>query len=165
MNMYDFHSVVDGIDSMIDIGAGHLGEILSVVTKGQRLMYGRTLAYFVGIDLSRNSLTGEIPTDITSLVALMNLNFSWNQLSGQIPNMIGAMQSLVSLDLSKNRLSGEIPPSISNLTSLAALNLSYNILAGRIPSSRQLDTLNTDNPSLIYIGNSGLCGPPLEKSC
>ena len=75
------------------------------------------------------------------------------------------MQSLASLDLSKNRFSGEIPPSISNLTSLEALNLSYNNLSGRIPSGRQLDTLNIDNPSIMYIGNSGLCGPPLQKNC
>lgn len=165
MDMGDSYIGYAEIDGTIDIGAGHLGEVLLVVTKGQRLIYGRTLAYFVSIDLSRNSLTGEIPIDITSLVVLMNLNLSWNQLSGQIPNMIGAMQSLVSLDLSENKLSGEIPSSISSLTSLAALNLSYNILSGRIPFGRQLDTLNVDNPSLMYIGNSGLCGPPLHKNC
>ncbi|KAM3198150.1 hypothetical protein ACQJBY_073331 [Aegilops geniculata] len=147
------------------IGADSLGQILSVNTKGQQLIYGRTLAYFVGIDLSCNSLTGEIPTDITSLDALMNLNLSSNQLSGQIPNMIGTMKSLESLDLSQNKLSGQIPSSLSNLTSLSYLNLSYNSLSGRIPSGPQLDTLNSDNQSLIYIGNSGLCGPPVHKNC
>ncbi|KAM3253656.1 hypothetical protein ACQJBY_047635 [Aegilops geniculata] len=146
-------------------GPSYLGQILSVVTKGQQLLYGRTLIYFVTIDLSGNSLTGELRTDITSLAALMNLNLSSNKLSGKIPNMIGAMQSLVSLDLSQNKLSGEIPSSLSSLASLAALNLSYNNLCGRIPSSRQLDTLNTDNPSLMYIGNGGLCGSPLHNNC
>ncbi|XP_051228235.1 receptor-like protein EIX1 [Lolium perenne] len=162
MDMYD--GTFGGTDGINNMGAGHLGKIL-VVTKGQWLTYGRTLAYFMSIDLSHNSLTGEIPTDINSLVALMNLNLSWNQLTGQIPSTIGAMQSLVSLDLSENKLSGEIPSSISNLTSLAALNLSYNVLSGRIPSGRQLDTLNVGNPSLMYIGNSGLCGPPLLNNC
>ncbi|KAF7036557.1 hypothetical protein CFC21_047190 [Triticum aestivum] len=75
------------------------------------------------------------------------------------------MQSLVSLDLSQNKLSGEIPSGMSNLTSLSYLNLSYNSLSGRIPSGRQLDTLNSENPSLMYIGNSGLCGPPVHKNC
>ncbi|VAI26666.1 unnamed protein product [Triticum turgidum subsp. durum] len=117
------------------------------------------------IDLSSNSLTGEIPTDITSLAAVMNLNLSSNKLSGQIPNLIGAMKSLVSLDLSENKLSGEIPSSLSGLASLEALNLSYNNLSGRIPSGRQLDTLNSDNPSVMYMGNSGLCGPPLQQNC
>nr|BDI54549.1 LRR receptor-like serine/threonine-protein kinase GSO1 [Triticum aestivum] len=147
------------------IKADRLGQILSVNTKGQQLIYHGTLAYFVSIDLSCNSLTGEIPTDITSLAALMNLNLSSNQLSGQIPNMIGAMQSLVSLDLSQNKLSGEIPSSLSNLTSLSYMDLSYNSLSGRIPSGPQLDILNLDNQSLIYIGNSGLCGPPVHKNC
>ncbi|VAI26664.1 unnamed protein product [Triticum turgidum subsp. durum] len=165
MFMGDTHNGTKENDIIIGTGAGHLGEILSVVTKGQQLIYGRTLAYFVSIDLSGNSLTGEIPTDITSLADLMNLNLSSNKLSGQIPNMIGAMKSLVSLDLSENKLSGEIPSSLSSLTSLAALNLSYNDLSGMIPSGRQLDTLSVDNPSLMYIGNSGLCGPPLLKNC
>ncbi|KAM3253643.1 hypothetical protein ACQJBY_047626 [Aegilops geniculata] len=159
----DMDDGVSGNDTMM--GATHLGEILSVVTKGQQLVYGRTLVYFVSIDLSGNSLTGEIPTDITSLAALMNLNLSSNKLSGQIPNMIGAMQSLVSLDLSGNKLSGEIPTSLSSLALLEALNLSYNNLSGRIPSGRQLDTLNSNNQSIMYIGNSGLCGPPLQNNC
>ncbi|XP_073365924.1 receptor-like protein EIX1 [Aegilops tauschii subsp. strangulata] len=148
-----------------EIVPDRLGQILSVNTKGQQLTYHKTLEYFVSIDLSCNSLTGEIPTYITSLAALMNLNLSSNQLSGQIPSMIGAIQSLVSLDLSRNEISGEIPSSLSNLTSLSYLNLSYNSLSGRIPSGPQLDILNLDNQSLIYIGNSGLCGPPVHKDC
>ena len=43
--------------------------------------------------------------------------------------------------------------------------MSYNNLSGRISSGRQLDTLNADNPSIMYIGNSGLCSPPLHNSC
>ncbi|KAL6658958.1 hypothetical protein ACP70R_002998 [Stipagrostis hirtigluma subsp. patula] len=144
---------------------GQFGQILSITMKGQQLGYGSPLAYFVGIDLSGNSLTGEIPTGITSLDALISLNLSSNHLTGKIPNKIGALQSLESLDLSKNKLFGEIPSSLSNLTSLSYLNLSYNSLSGRIPSGRQLDTLSPNNQSLMYIGNSGLCGPPLQKNC
>ena len=75
------------------------------------------------------------------------------------------MQSLESLDISKNKMFGKIPVSLSDLTILSYLNLSNNNLSGRIPTGRQLDTLSTDNPSLMYIGNSGLCGPPLQKNC
>ncbi|XP_044394852.1 receptor-like protein EIX1 [Triticum aestivum] len=89
MYMDDVH---DSGDNSLEMGVGHLGEILSVVTKGQQLLYGTTLAYFVSIDLSGNSLTGEIPTGVTSLAALMNLNLSSNKLSGPIPDMIGAMR-------------------------------------------------------------------------
>uniref|UniRef100_A0A0E0LGD4 non-specific serine/threonine protein kinase n=1 Tax=Oryza punctata TaxID=4537 RepID=A0A0E0LGD4_ORYPU len=145
--------------------SGQFGEILLIFTKGRQLPYGGGLKYFVGIDLSRNSLTGEIPPDITSLDALINLNLSSNRLSGEIPNKIGALQSLESLDLSKNKLSGGIPSSLSTLAFLSYLNLSYNNLSGRIPSGRQLDTLSANDPSLMYIGNGGLCGPPLQKNC
>ncbi|KAL6885642.1 hypothetical protein ACP4OV_010421 [Aristida adscensionis] len=82
-----------------------------------------------------------------------------------MPEKLGALQSLESLDLSKNKLSGGIASSLSNLTALSYLNLSYKNLSGRIPSGHQLDTLNTDNPSIMYIGNSGLCGPLLQKNC
>jgi Leucine-rich repeat (LRR) protein len=150
---------------MIIAGVDQFNDIWSVMTKGQQLKYSRGVLYFVSIDLSGNCLTGEIPLDITSLDALMNLNLSSNQLGGKIPNNIGAMRSLASLDLSINKLSGEIPWSLSNLTSLSYMNLSYNNLSGRIPSGPQLDTLNADNPSLMYIGNSGLCGAPLLNNC
>ncbi|VAI26667.1 unnamed protein product [Triticum turgidum subsp. durum] len=169
MNTYDRH-VEFGFMDIGRAGKGGVGLYqrtaeMSVVTKGQQLVYSSTFVYLVSIDLSSNSLTGEIPTDITSLAAVMNLNLSSNKLSGQIPNLIGAMKSLVSLDLSENKLSGEIPSSLSGLASLEALNLSYNNLSGRIPSGRQLDTLNSDNPSVMYMGNSGLCGPPLQQNC
>ncbi|RLN35193.1 hypothetical protein C2845_PM03G18310 [Panicum miliaceum] len=160
-----YYAGQSGNESGFTFMVNQFEDVLSIITKGQQLIYGDGLAYYIGIDLSGNSLTGEIPLDITSLDALINLNLSSNHLSGKIPNKIGAMQSLESLDLSKNKIFGEIPASLSNLTSLSYLNLSYNDLSGSIPTGRQLDTLNADNPSIMYIGNSGLCGPPLQKSC
>ncbi|KAG9141328.1 hypothetical protein Leryth_001777 [Lithospermum erythrorhizon] len=41
------------------------------------------------------------------------------------------------------------------------MNLSYNNLSGRIPSGPQLQTI----PNASYMGNDGLCGFPLSKSC
>ena len=143
---------------------GKFREVWPIVMKHQELKYGTGIFYVVGMDLSLNYLTGEIPDGITSLNGLLNLNFSFNQLSGKIPGKIGAMKSLESLDLSRNNFSGEIPTSLSDLTYLSSLDLSYNNLTGRIPSGRQLDTLYLENPS-IYMGNIGLCGPPLERNC
>uniref|UniRef100_A0A0E0MGC6 non-specific serine/threonine protein kinase n=1 Tax=Oryza punctata TaxID=4537 RepID=A0A0E0MGC6_ORYPU len=143
---------------------GEPGNSLSVVTKGQELNYGVGILDMVSIDLSLNDLTGIIPEEIISLDALLNLNLSWNRLSGKIPEKIGTVRSLESLDLSRNMLSGEIPSSLSNLTYLSFLDLADNNLTGRIPSGSQLDTLYEEHPHM-YGGNSGLCGPPLQKKC
>ncbi|KAK1625842.1 hypothetical protein QYE76_000157 [Lolium multiflorum] len=136
---------------------------LLVDTKGQQLEYTRGITYMVNIDLSCNRLTGQIPSEIGMLVALKNLNLSWNNASGIMPQSIGELRALESFDLSHNELSGEIPASLSALTSLSRLNLSYNNLTGTIPSGNQLRTL--DDQASIYIGNPGLCGPPLTRNC
>uniref|UniRef100_A0A0E0M8N9 Leucine-rich repeat-containing N-terminal plant-type domain-containing protein n=1 Tax=Oryza punctata TaxID=4537 RepID=A0A0E0M8N9_ORYPU len=80
------------------------------------------------IDLSSNSLTEDIPEELTYLQGLRFLNLSRNTLSGSIPERIGSLKPLESLDLSWNELSGVIPTSISNLLSLSTLNLSNNRL-------------------------------------
>ncbi|KAM0905649.1 hypothetical protein ACQ4PT_017247 [Festuca glaucescens] len=139
-----------------------------VVTKGQGSEYIGLFIYMVSLDLSYNHLTGDIPKSIGPASGLVNMNLSLNHLTGKIPESIGLMRSLEpleSLDLSNNHLSGEIPQGLSDLTSLSYLNLSYNNLSGRIPSGHQLDTLSPDDPASMYIGNTGLCGPPLPKSC
>ncbi|XP_025801224.1 receptor-like protein EIX2 [Panicum hallii] len=136
-------------------------ESVSVLTKGQQLGFSSQLSYMVFLDLSCNNLTGEIPQDIGALIALKGFNLSWNQLSGEIPVSIGQLKALESLDLSHNGLSGEIPSSMSALTSLSSMNLSYNDLSGKIPAGNQIETFNAS----VYMGNIGLCGPPLTWSC
>nr|GMD19782.1 receptor-like protein EIX2 [Ipomoea batatas] len=130
--------------------------------KGLELEYTRNLEFLKSIDLSGNHITGEIPLEVMSLQALNNLNLSRNNLSGTIPQTIGNLSKIESLDLSMNAFSGPIPQSLSSLNFLSYLNLSFNKLNGRIPTGHQLQTL--DDPS-IYIGNEGLCGVSLLKSC
>ncbi|PPD70329.1 hypothetical protein GOBAR_DD32791 [Gossypium barbadense] len=131
-----------------------------LVLKGREDEYGSTLGLVTSMDLSANSLTGEIPKEIGSLVGLLSLNFSGNLLTGNIPDSIGSMELMESLDLSMNRLNGEIPPSFSNLNFLNHFNVSYNNLTGQIPTSTQLQSFE----NLSYVGNH-LCGPPLTKNC
>lgn len=134
---------------------------LMVKTKGREYMYESTLYLVNSIDLSANSLSGEMP-DLTNATRLGILNMSMNHLTGKIPASIGSLQRLETLDLSRNRLSGEIPPSLTSSTFLSHLNISYNNLSGKIPSSNQFQTFN--DPS-VYVGNPGLCGSPLPKAC
>ena len=133
-----------------------------IVTKGREYEYDRTLQFVTYIDLSRNSLTGGIPIQITSLTRLGTLNLSMNHLTGSIPKNIGKMQWLETLDLSNNRIFGPIPGSMSSLNFLTHLNLSFNKLTGKIPSGSQLQTLND---ATIYKGNPLLCGSPLPIKC
>ncbi|KAM4111272.1 hypothetical protein ACJW30_05G055100 [Castanea mollissima] len=133
-----------------------------LVTKGREYEYARNLQFLTSIDLSENSLIGEIPIQITNLTRLNTLNLSMNHLTGNIPEIIGNLRWLETLDLSNNSLSGPIPESMPSLTFLVHLNLSFNNLTGRIPSRNQFQTL-TD--ATIYKGNPSLCGSPLPTKC
>lgn len=67
---------------MFDDGISFIEEV-SVFTKGQQLELFVQVAYMVNIDLSCNNLTGVIPQDIGTLVALKALNLSWNRQVGK----------------------------------------------------------------------------------
>ncbi|KAK9212660.1 hypothetical protein WN943_002042 [Citrus x changshan-huyou] len=113
-----------------------------LVMKGKELEYSTILYLVALIDLSKNNFSGEIPVEVTDLVALRSLNLSYNHFSGRIPDSIGAMKSIEVIDFSNNQLSEEIPRSVSNLTFLNLLNLSYNYLSGEIPTSTQLQSFD-----------------------
>ncbi|KAF9590659.1 hypothetical protein IFM89_036151 [Coptis chinensis] len=113
------------------------------------------------LDLSSNNFVGQIPEELTLLTGLTGLNLSRNHLTGKMPENIGQMKRLESLDFSSNHLSGSIPPSISAISTLETLNLSYNNLSGPIPTGSQLQTFENSS----YIGNSELCGFPLQRKC
>ncbi|XP_047181415.1 receptor-like protein EIX2 [Vigna umbellata] len=144
-----------------DSGIGLFFDEILLTLKGRDVEFNRLLGLLKAIDISNNNLRGEIPKSITSLVALTSLNLSRNNLTGLIPDNIGCLKSLESLDLSRNYLHGRIPTRISNIDFLVYLNLSFNNLSGMIPIGRQLDTFEMTS----YVGNTGLCGSPLENQC
>ncbi|CAH9129711.1 unnamed protein product [Cuscuta epithymum] len=136
-------------------------EKIDVTWKGMVYEFDRNLGYLNSIDLSSNMLSGEIPTEITSLVELVSLNLSRNNLTGQIPLSIGNLAKLDALDLSSNHLSGSIPQSLALIHDMGVLNVSNNNLSGRIPKGTQLQSFNAS----LYMGNPALCGDPLLNNC
>lgn len=136
--------------------------LVELVVKGREMMYTKTLKLVNIIDLSSNHLQGDIPEEMSNLLALGTLNLSRNHFTGKIPKEIGSLRRLETLDLSWNSLSGSIPPAMSHMTSLNFLNLSHNSLSGPIPATYQF--LTFQDPS-IYGGNPGLCGEPLPIKC
>ncbi|ONI23040.1 hypothetical protein PRUPE_2G166300 [Prunus persica] len=126
------------------------------IWKGRMYSYKNTLGLVKRIDLSRNRLTGEIPSEIAQLVGLVSLNLSRNQLTGHI-----TPESMDALDLSRNHIERRIPTSLAQIYCLGFLDFSFNNLSGEIPIGTQLQSFD---PS-VYAGNPQLCGPPLKKMC
>ncbi|KAM3405674.1 hypothetical protein ACQJBY_008279 [Aegilops geniculata] len=86
------------------------------------------------LNLSANSLGGEIPGGISRCAALGTVDLGENSLSGSMPASLGLLSKLTFLSVTHNNLTGDIPMSFSNLTALTNLSMSDNQFLGRIPS-------------------------------
>jgi len=84
------------------------------------------------MQLSRNRITGEIPTAIGELYELERLDVSSNRLGGMIPSEIGNLNRLTQLDLNSNKLTGSTPPQMRRLARLNLVNLYDNEMEGEI---------------------------------
>ncbi|KAK0591380.1 hypothetical protein LWI29_000810 [Acer saccharum] len=135
---------------------------IGFVSKNRYESYkGSILQYMLGIDLSSNELTGDIPIDIGNLQKIITMNLSRNSLSGSIPESFSNLTNIQSLDLSHNKLSGRIPPQLTQLNSLAIFNVSINNLSGPVPDKGQFGTFVENS----YGGNPSLCGPQIKRRC
>ncbi|KAB2063717.1 hypothetical protein ES319_A10G236200v1 [Gossypium barbadense] len=91
------------------------------------------LSKLVALSLSNNQLEGSIPRDFCHIDGLKVLELSQNNFSGPIPFCSGA-QSIKHLHLNRNRLSGTLGNAFFNCSSLVTLDVSENQLTGEIPN-------------------------------
>ncbi|KAJ9186235.1 hypothetical protein P3X46_005761 [Hevea brasiliensis] len=138
-------------------------EEIEFFTKYRTSTYkNKALNYMSGLDLSANSLTGEIPFKLGELYQIHALNLSHNQLIGSIPRSFSNLSQIESLDLSYNNLSGEIPSKLIDLNFLEVFSVAHNNLSGKIPDMKgQFSTFESNS----YEGNPFLCGPQVERKC
>ncbi|MCD7451822.1 hypothetical protein HAX54_013535 [Datura stramonium] len=113
------------------------------------------------IDLSKNLLSGRIPSCLSNLEELRSLNLADNSLEGDIPSSLGDL-SLRFLHLQKNNLQGKIPLSLQNLTSLQRLDLGENKLKDVFPAwigekLQSLELLRLNSNQLYGVIPSELC--------
>ncbi|CAH2045944.1 unnamed protein product [Thlaspi arvense] len=115
------------------------------------------------LDVSRNNFSGPLPNAFGSaFVSLEKLDLAFNQFNGSIPSDIGNLSNLQgTADFSHNHFTGLIPPALGDLPEKVYIDLTYNNLSGPIP---QTGALMNRGPT-AFIGNVGLCGPPLKDLC
>ncbi|XP_021752994.1 receptor protein kinase-like protein ZAR1 [Chenopodium quinoa] len=169
---------VKGLQSLVLFGNFFYGSLPSEIGK---------LIYLQNLDLSQNFLNGSLPSSILQCKRLKNLVLSHNNFSGSLPNGFGrVLVGLEKLDLSYNKFNGSIPNDLGNLSSLqGTADFSHNLFSGLIPASLgelpekvyidltynnlsgpipQTGALMNRGPT-AFIGNPGLCGPPLKNPC
>jgi hypothetical protein len=101
----------------------------------------RAFTKLEGLDLSSNNIYGTIPIELTEMNFLRFVSLNDNNLQGPVPEEFGGMTNLRQLNLGQNSLTGKIPSSLNQATNLRALSLERSSLQGSIPSLQSLKHL------------------------
>ncbi|GMH28678.1 hypothetical protein Nepgr_030521 [Nepenthes gracilis] len=104
---------------------------------------------------SNKYFVGEIPSTICMLDSLQILDLSYNSLSGEIPRCFKNVNDHLSvLDLRSNKLLGTRPSSFGEYCSLLTLALNGNQLRGQLPPS----LLSCQGLEVLDVGNNNFKG-------
>jgi hypothetical protein len=86
------------------------------------------------LDLSRQTLQGTIPDDVSLWTGMNEFNVRINNLSGSLPSSIGAWKYLTAFSVAGNNLSGPLPPAIGAWTYLQSFDVGSNKFSGAVPT-------------------------------
>lgn len=85
----------------------------------------------IGLNLANLALHGSVPGNLADLNKLGKLDLSSNSLSGNIPNL---PTSLLSISFDSNKMVGNLPDSLFLCTRLSELTVSNNLFSGTVSS-------------------------------
>ncbi|XVF15093.1 hypothetical protein REPUB_Repub09cG0119600 [Reevesia pubescens] len=136
----------------LNLSGNHFtGPIALQGSRVNELLVMSTYPQMESLDLSNNSLSGGLPSEIGNIARLKLLNLADNELSGQLPSELSKLSDLEYLDLSGNKFKGKIPDKLS--TSLNEFNVSYNDLSGPVPENLRVfprSSFSPGNTLLIF---------------
>ncbi|ESQ32667.1 hypothetical protein EUTSA_v10003580mg [Eutrema salsugineum] len=142
-------------DGLFDLGLQEMDFSGNSLTGSVPRGSSRLFESLVRLDLSRNSLSGNIPGEVGLFNHLRYLNLSWNNFNTRVPPEIEFLQNLTVLDLRNSALIGSVPADICASQSLQILQLDGNSLTGSIPEGIG----NCSSLKLLSLSHNNLTGP------
>ena len=109
------------------------------------------------VDLSSNSLEGQIPCGLASSDII---NLSHNLLSGLLPSCLN-LQNVMHLLLQGNKLTGSLPKAILNSSSLVTLDIRDNCFNGSIPD----EIVGLSNLKVLSLSGNHFSGVISKQLC
>merc|ERR1711971_1165746 len=139
------------------IGCGQLDNIIDNGEEGLRRMQSDNVV--TRIDMAKNNVVGEIPSEIALFKDLSQLIMWGNRISGPIPEEIFELTSLTAVDLYDNDITGPLSSKIANLDKLVGIYIGENSLTGQLP--KELGELESVED--MWLGPNQISGPiPVE---
>ncbi|KAL8199898.1 hypothetical protein R6Q57_013466 [Mikania cordata] len=167
LSSWDFNKSTEGfICGFAGVECWHVGEnkVMSIRLSDMGLRGSFPLGLkncesLTGLDLSRNKLTGQLPSNFSDVIPYgVTIDLSENNLSGSIPPGIANLSFINVLRLNNNNLTGHIPPKLSELNRLKEFSVANNRLSGEVPIFSNYGVVSAQS----YANNLGLCGGPLS---
>ena len=121
----------------LNLRGNKINELPKAERSGVRILeYADALQFlYLGTNNLDGSIEDHVPID--KLRNLIHLDVSKNDLSGSIPSSLRSVNTLIGLDLSNNKFSGMVPEWLAYFRDILVLDLSYNCFVGGMPNVLQ----------------------------